>query len=226
MAKRSSKKMPRSSPGPKPVPRGVKAKAPGPTTAPKARATRSRQRRAAKRGRGLSWGVGLAAVFALVIVAVAAFSGAGTSGADVTEPSRFDLPALHGKERVRLADFRGKPLVVNFFASWCTACDEELPGFAKVSTELKGKVQFVGVNSLETGDRDFMPNRHHITWWPLAEDVAGSQGSGLHDALGGGNGMPITAFYDANGKLVTVQRGAIPETVLRQTIQQLYGIAP
>lgn len=224
MAKRSSKKMPGSSSGPKPAPRTAKAKAPGPTTAPKARPTPSRQR-AAKRGRGLSWGVGAAALVVLVIVAIAAFSGAGTSGADVTEPSRFDLPALHGKERVRLADFRGKPLVVNFFASWCTACDEELPGFAKVSEELKGKVQFVGVNSLETGDRDFMPNRHHITWWPLAEDVAGSQGSGLHDALGGGNGMPITAFYDANGKLVTVQRGAIPETALRQTIQQLYGIA-
>lgn len=223
MAKRSSKKMPGSSPGPEPAPRT--AKAPGPTTVPKARPTPSRRRRVAKRGRGLSWVVGATAVVVFVIVAVAAFSGTGTSGADVTEPSRFDLPALHGNERVRLADFRGKPLVVNFFASWCTACDEELPGFAKVSEELKGKVQFVGVNSLETGDRDFMPNRHHITWWPLAEDVAGSQGSGLHDALGGGNGMPITAFYDANGKLVTVQRGAIPETALRQTIQQLYGIA-
>lgn len=168
--------------------------------------------------------VGSLAVGVLVVVAVAAFSGSGSGGASVTEPTRFDLPALHGEKRIRLADFRGKPVVVNFFASWCIACDAELPGFATVSAELIGKVTFVGVNSLETGDRDLMPKRHAITWWPLARDVDGAQGSGLHDALGGGNSMPLTAFYDRNGRLVTVVRGTVPEPALRQRIKQLYGI--
>ncbi|MGI8697753.1 MAG: hypothetical protein ACR2J0_01210, partial [Mycobacteriales bacterium] len=89
------------------------------------------------------------------------------------------------------------------------------PGFAKVSGELRGKVTFVGVSSLETGDRDLMPNRHHITWWPLAKDVGGSNGSGLHDALGGGNSMPLTAFYDASGRLLAVDRAVLPEDALR-----------
>ena len=194
------------------------------STAPKGRPTATRNRPNKKRG-GLNWLVGLVAVTALVVVAVVAFSGTGTSGAGVTDPAKFDLPALDGGKRVKLADFHGKPLVVNFFASWCTACDAELPGFSKVSTELKGKVQFAGVSSLETGDKNLMPTRHGITWWPLAADINGSQGSGLHDALGGGNSMPLTAFYDSNGKLVNVVRGEVPESTLRQTIQQLYGIA-
>jgi hypothetical protein len=87
-------------------------------------------------------------------------------------------------------------------------------------------VHFVGVNTLETGDRNFMPRRHHITWWPLARDVGGAHDSGLHDVLGGGNSMPITAFYNANGHLVEVERGALPEPALRDKLQQLFGITP
>jgi len=165
---------------------------------------------------------------ALVLVAVAVFalspSGAGGARGSSTKPSAFDLPALQGGGRVRLADHRGQPVVVNFFASWCSSCDFELPGFAKVSSELKGRVTFVGVDSLETGDPLLMPRRHHVTWWPLAKDVAGANGSGLHDALGGGNGMPITAFYDAAGNLRGVDRGALPESTLRTRLHDLYGV--
>ena len=134
------------------------------------------------------------------------------------------LPAIDKPDtRIRHADYEGTPLVVNFFASWCTACDAELPGFAKVSHELEGEVTFVGVNALETGDPMYMPNRHGITWWPLASDIGGRNGSGLHAALGG-RGMPITAFYDAHGTLLHVDGGTLPEPALRQRLDQLYGL--
>lgn len=165
----------------------------------------------------------LAGVVIVGTVAVVAFRGGGTSEG-VTAPGAFDLPPLHGKGRVRLADFGGRPLVVNFFASWCSSCDFELPGFARVSDELRGKVAFVGVNSLETGDPGYMPERHHITWWPLARDIGGRNGSGLHDALGGGSGMPLTAFYDSSGKLLRTDRAALPESTLRSTLKELYGV--
>jgi cytochrome c biogenesis protein CcmG/thiol:disulfide interchange protein DsbE len=139
-------------------------------------------------------------------------------------PGAFDLPSLTGSGRVRLADFRGRPTVVNFFASWCSSCDFELPGFAKLSEELKGRVTFVGVDALDTGDPLLMPRRHGITWWPLAADVGGANRSGLHDALGGGTGMPITAFYDADGKLLEVERAALPESSLRDALRRLYGV--
>jgi thiol-disulfide isomerase/thioredoxin len=141
-----------------------------------------------------------------------------------TTKEAFDLPQLKGGGRVRLADLKGQPTVVNFFASWCSACDFELPGFAKVSNELRGRVRFVGVDALETGDPMYMPRRHGLTWWPLAKDVGGSNGSGLHDSLGGGNAMPITAFYDENGKLLDVGLGALPESSLRAKLHKLYGV--
>ena len=163
--------------------------------------------------------VGLAIVAG---VAVLAFRGGGGSGS--TEPTAFDLPRLEGEGRVRLADYRGRPVVVNFFASWCTSCDFELPGFARVSQELRGKVTFVGVNSLETGDPLYMPERHDITWWPLAADIGGSNDNGLLHALGAGNAMPVTAFYDADGKLLDVDRSALPESTLRTRLRELYGL--
>ncbi len=140
-----------------------------------------------------------------------------------TDPEAFDLPAIEGEGRVRLDDFAGTPVVVNFFASWCTTCDAELPGFAKVSRELQGEVTFVGVNALETGDPLLMPERHGITWWPLARDIGGRNGSGLHAGLGG-RGMPITAFYDAEGDLVHVDRGFLPEPALRARLGDLYDL--
>jgi cytochrome c biogenesis protein CcmG/thiol:disulfide interchange protein DsbE len=157
------------------------------------------------------------------VVVVIAFAGGAEDDPGTTEPTAFDLPAIESEERIRLADFAGTPTVVNFFASWCTACDAELPGFAKVSRELEGDVFFIGVNSLETGDAMLMPERHGITWWPLARDTGGRNGSGLHAALGG-RGMPITAFYDAEGSLVHVDGGALPEPLLRSRLNDLYGV--
>jgi thiol-disulfide isomerase/thioredoxin len=164
---------------------------------------------------------GLAVVVAVGFIA--ASSGSGGSG--VTKTASFDLPAINGPGRVRLADFRGKPTVVNFFASWCTACDSELPSFSAVSAKLKGQVNFVGVDALETGDRMYMPRRHDITWWTLAHDVGGANGSGLHDALCGCNSMPVTAFYDANGRLLQVDREALVGGTLTAELQKFYGIS-
>lgn len=183
----------------------------------RARAKREAARR--RRTTRILTALGLALVIGLLIVAT---RGGGADG--VTDPTAFDLPRLGQEGRVRLASLRGKPAVVNFFASWCTACNAELPGFAKVSKKLKGEVAFVGVNALETGDPFYMPRRHGIEWWRLARDVGGRNGSGLHDALGG-QGMPITAFYDARGSLVDRAFGAIDEEQLRERLKRLYNVA-
>lgn len=55
--------------------------------------------------------------------------------------------------------------------------------------------------------------------------MGGAHGSGLHDALGGGNSMPLTAFYDANGKLLAVERSAlVGQSALHNKIKQLYAV--
>lgn len=167
----------------------------------------------------------LAAAGVAIVLAVAALASASGGATGSTNPTAFDLPALGHEGRVRLADFRGKPVVVNFFASWCDACEFELPGFAAAADVLRGKVSFIGVNSLETGNgmrmaRDFkLPESGFV----LAKDINGRQASGLHDALGG-RGMPITAFYDNRGRLVDFAGGALPDDVLRQKLRQLFGV--
>jgi len=163
----------------------------------------------------------------VVVVGVIAFRGSSTPATSNTTLTAWSLPALNRSGQVALTQFRGKPTVVNFFASWCSACDAELPGFRTEAEALKGKINFVGVDSLETGDKNYMPNRHHLNgaFVALAQDVGGANKSGLHDALGGGNSMPLTAFYDTNGKLLDVERTAIVSTsALAAKINQVYHL--
>ena len=183
-------------------------------------------RRATVRRKQIRAALIAAAITILTVVGAIAFRGTST-GSAVTKPAGFSLPTLNGSGHVALADYRGTPTVVNFFASWCSACDAELPGFKAEADALKGKVTFIGVDSLETGDKNLMPERHHLlgSFAALARDVGGANGSGLHDALGGGNTMPLTAFYDANGTLLHVEHTAIvPQSALHAKITELFHL--
>jgi thiol-disulfide isomerase/thioredoxin len=170
-----------------------------------------------------------AAVVAIVLAAVVVVAVRGTSSAQQpagvsTQPASWELPRLGGAGTVKLADLRGHPVVLDFFASWCTACRGELPGMATLSRQLQGRVTFAGIDSQETGDGLAMARQYGVDTWPLARDVGGTQASGLHDALGA-RGMPLTAFYDSSGRLLTVVLGAISEEDLRSRIHSLYGIS-
>jgi len=172
--------------------------------------------------------VGAVAVLVVAGLLVVAFQ-AGDSRDDdgsTTDATSFDLPALENDGRVRLADFRGRPLVVNFFASWCTQCDAELPDFREAARALDGQVDFLFVNSNEDGDWRPMAERNDILEFPLAKDVGGTQGNGLYRAVGGPGGMPITAFYDADGNLVDVAFGALLGGALDDRLEELYGVRP
>jgi cytochrome c biogenesis protein CcmG/thiol:disulfide interchange protein DsbE len=162
---------------------------------------------------------------AAVLVAVRASSSTPPPPAVSTQPTSWSLPRLTGSGNLRMADLHGHPVVLDFFASWCTACRGELPGIATLSHALAGRVTFAGIDSQENGDGAAMARQYGVDWWPLARDVGGTQGSGLHDALGA-RGMPLTAFYDSSGRLLTVVYGAISEDDLRSRIQTLFGIAP
>ncbi|MGH9014461.1 MAG: TlpA family protein disulfide reductase [Acidimicrobiia bacterium] len=205
----------------------------GKPTPPKGRPTpgrHGRQRASAtptRPGRRSAVAFGVVAVLAVAALLVVAFqTDDGDEGPAPTDAASFDLPALEGDGRVRLADFRGRPLVVNFFASWCTQCDAELPEFRDAAHALDGQVEFLFVNSNEDGDWRPMAERNDILEFPLAKDVGGTQGNGLYRAVGGPGGMPITAFYDAEGNLVDVAFGALLGGALDDRLQELYGVRP
>jgi thiol-disulfide isomerase/thioredoxin len=159
-------------------------------------------------------------VVAIIVAMIIATSGGASGNGD---PAHFDLPALNGPGRVQLATYRGKPVVVNFFASWCTQCRAELPAFASTAQDLKGKVVFIEVNSQETGSGKGMADEFHLAQVGaiLAKDVGPYPASHMSQALGA-QGMPVTAFYDAKGTLINTQLGRVDD--LSAKLQQFFGV--
>ncbi len=142
-----------------------------------------------------------------------------------TSAEAWDLPALDGDDRIAIADFRGKPTVAAFFASWCEVCESEIPEFLEVSQEVGDQVQFVGIDTQDGGTGLGDAEKWGIAGvWPLAKDIGGTNGSGLSTGTFGMRGSPMTAFYDADGTVVHVQRGGISGAQLKGAIQDLFGI--
>jgi cytochrome c biogenesis protein CcmG/thiol:disulfide interchange protein DsbE len=173
--------------------------------------------------------IGFVVVAAVAGLAIASSSGGSGGGpSNVTDPARFDLPTLDGTGRVRLADFKGRPVVVNFFASWCGPCQQELPDLAAAARKLTGRVAFVAVNAKELSApagialaRSKGLAEAGVT---LARDVGGQGGSGLHDSYEVRNAMPVNAFYDAAGKLRFVAPGQLTPERLAAQLRDLFGI--
>lgn len=118
----------------------------------------------------------------------------------------------------------GVPLVVNFWASWCGACIQEMPDLQKVYAAAGGKVQFLGLDLLgvdgetRTGARSFADQR--AVTYPLAYDDDGL----LYSRISLRVLPPTTIFLRADGTLAGVNVGQISAPDLRQDIQRYLGV--
>ena len=142
-------------------------------------------------------------------------SGGGSGTTIVLPPSPTALPSFTPTQFERLlVSLRGKPVVVNIWASWCGPCLEEAPGLARVAREFQGKVQFLGVDILD----HLAPARAFIRrfGWPYPS-VFDRRGA-IRDDLGF-VGQPITVVYDASGMQVFTHSGAVGEADLREAVE-------
>ncbi|MBW3627131.1 MAG: TlpA family protein disulfide reductase [Actinobacteria bacterium] len=114
------------------------------------------------------------------------------------------------------ADYRGKPLVVNFFASWCAPCVAEMPDFEAVHQELDGQVAFLGINLRDQVD----DATHLVDTTGITYDVGRDPTGDLATALGVVN-MPSTFFVSADGRVVDAHPGALSADDLRSRVQKL-----
>jgi len=179
------------------------------------------------RASGLSaraqWGLLIGAISLIVGgVLVFSFINAG-GGSGVLTTTTWDIPARDGDTdngdddgRIKMTDFAGTPTVVNFFASWCTDCDRELPHFTRAGERYGDQMDLVFVNANEDARewRDMMDRHDIIGNYPVARDIKGSNRNGLLRALGGNTGMPATAYYDESGRLIKFTQGFVEEAVL------------
>jgi thiol-disulfide isomerase/thioredoxin len=143
-----------------------------------------------------------------------------------TSTTAFDLPALQGGGRVRLDSYRGQPVVVTLFASWCTACQEELPAYAATATRLRGRVRFIAVDAQETGNGAAFANRFHLaaSGFALARDIDESSSGGLYRAYGA-HGLPLTAIYSPTGVVVWKANAALTSEELGQALREHVGVS-
>ncbi len=126
------------------------------------------------------------------------------------------LNALDGTPQA-FSQWRGQRLVVNFWATWCPPCVDEMPELDELQQEFSGKAQFVGIgidsaaNMLEFVKK--VPVRY-----PLL--VAGNVGSELARELGNTTGgLPFTVIIDEEGKLIHQHSGRIKAETLRSVLK-------
>lgn len=173
--------------------------------------------------------VGLIAVAVAAVTALAltqgraadrGSTGKGGDAAGGAAAAPFTLENVRpGEDPVALEALRGKPVVVNFWASWCVPCRREMPAFESVYEAVGDRVAFLGVNHKDYRNSalDFL--RQAGTRYPSGFDPAGTVATRY-----GIVGMPTTLFISGDGRLLEQRPGEISSEELRQTISRLYGV--
>jgi len=131
----------------------------------------------------------------------------------------FTVYDASGNE-VQLSDYFGKPIVLNFWASWCGPCQMEMPDFQEKYLELGNDVQFLMINMTD-GDREtvdsasaFIAQKGYT--FPVFFDTRLNAASTY-----GAYSLPMTVLINAEGELVTYAIGAINGETLQRGIDMI-----
>lgn len=171
---------------------------------------------------------------AVAAIALTALAAGGWLGHRETRPaadSKATTPAPQAAPAARLAaltliDAAGKPQplaqwsgrvqVVNFWATWCPPCREEMPMFARAARELGDKVQFIGVG-IDTTEAIADYAAKNPMPYPLL--AAGNEAIEISGALGNeAMSLPFTVVIDAAGRLRAKHMGRVSDEKLREML--------
>ncbi|WMW79467.1 TlpA disulfide reductase family protein [Undibacterium cyanobacteriorum] len=118
-----------------------------------------------------------------------------------------------------LKQWQGKFLVVNFWATWCKPCVQEMPELAELQTQLAGKnVQLLGIGIDTPNNISEFAEKYKITYPVFA---AGMEGTDISTAMGNqAGGLPFTVLVNSEGKIVKSYFGRLKMEELRADIQK------
>lgn len=146
-----------------------------------------------------------------------------------TQASNFTLQDLSGKE-VSLSSYKGKPLVVDFWATWCGPCQIEIPWLEKLQDQYASQgLTIIGISAddldkddpakLFTEKREIsdFATKMHINYPVLLDADA------IADSYGGVDSLPTTFFIDRTGKIVASTVGLASRDELQADIQKAIG---
>ena len=142
-----------------------------------------------------------------------------TDPVDYSAPD-FTMLDKDGNE-VSLASFFGKPIILNFWASWCGPCKSEMPDIQRFYEEYGEDVHFLIVNCTD-GSREtvetakaFLEDAGYT--FPVYFDTT-YMGAYTY----GASSIPLTYFIDANGDMAAYYMGAMSESILRQGVDMIF----
>lgn len=120
----------------------------------------------------------------------------------------------------KLSDFQGKPVILNFWASWCGPCKSEMPDIDKAYQSYGDQVHFLLVDLTDGHQETVESASAYIAeegfTFPVYYDTA------IEGAMAYGvSGIPVTYFIDAEGNLVAYYQSAMSESILQQGIDML-----
>jgi thiol-disulfide isomerase/thioredoxin len=129
----------------------------------------------------------------------------------------FDLPRLFGPARLSLASLRGHVVVLNFWASWCTACRHEVPALQHLYRHYRGTgVDFIGIDHGDQASAGRAFARGHGMTYPSVIDDSG-------DLLAkyGPIGLPTTYVIDRTGRIRYQVIGTLDPGALRKAVDRV-----
>lgn len=128
----------------------------------------------------------------------------------------FTVLDRDGKE-VKLSDYFGKPIVLNFWAYWCGPCQMEMPEFNRVYEELGGEVVFLMVHADPNTDQGKAMVEENGYTFPVVYDEMGQAA-----ATYGITAFPTTFFLDAQGNVQAYYVGAMSGELLQTGVDIIY----
>jgi cytochrome c biogenesis protein CcmG/thiol:disulfide interchange protein DsbE len=165
------------------------------------------------------------AVAALVMATTVGSSpGAGRSPAP-TEASSiapgFDLPRLGASGRVSLAAYAGRPVLVNFFSSWCAPCQQETPLLARTARQISARVRVVGVDVDDPSTAALAFIHAKGVGYPVGFDPKGAVAGEY-----GVSAAPQTFFLNTRHVIVARVFGALTLAVIARDLALIATPAP
>jgi thiol-disulfide isomerase/thioredoxin len=159
-------------------------------------------------------------VFFAVIVPLAVIGAILTSGrASQSVAPQFSVARLGQPGTLQLSDYRGRPVVLNFFASWCPPCRDELPMLSAANRRLIGSVAFVGIDVSDTTQPALDLVHSSGVTYALGVDPNYK----VSDATYHLRGLPSTVFIDAKGNISATVLGQLSPRVLDDRLNGLTG---